>query len=289
MIVINKIPEKQNDINMLAIQYCARHCYNFAEYLNYASWVICIITVIILSLPAVSSFLGEWKIIIALFFNILAIVVDCLYKRFIKTGATLKMLFDYKLFGFDEKDKYNGLSIPEIKHIVAKIINRYPKSFKKQSENNGESKIKGVKDWYYNIPSALPLDKAVRKCQEQNKLFDICLTKNTLILYVILLIVVFIWFIVVNANMSVAGIFINLCSAFALIKKIVSEFYSIGKLSVTNDFTFQLITNKSIDSMVIQSIIDERRLVNVTIPNFLHKLMSNKLHATISTADSIDI
>ena len=289
MIIINKISEKQNEKNMLAIQYCARHCYNFAEYLNYASWLICIITVIILSLPAVSSFLGEWKVLLALIFNILAIIVDYLHKRFIKTGATLKMLFDYKLFGFNEKDKYNGLSLPEIKHIIANIINRYPKSFKKQSENNGESKIKGVKDWYYNIPSALPIDKAVRICQEQNMSFDICLTKNTLLLYVILLIVVFVWFIVVNANMSVVEIFINLCSVFALIKKIASEFYSIGKLSVTNNFTFQLIKNKSIDSMVIQSIIDERRLVNVTIPNFLHKLMSNKLHDTISTADSIDI
>lgn len=54
---------------MLAIQYCARHYYNFAEYLNYTSWAICIVTTIILSLPTVSSFLGEKKIIAALIFE----------------------------------------------------------------------------------------------------------------------------------------------------------------------------------------------------------------------------
>ena len=138
---------------MLAIQYCARHYYNFAEYLNYTSWAICIVTTIILSLPTVSSLLGEKKLIAALIFNILALVVDYLYKRFIKTGATFKMLFDYKLFGFTDKDRYNGLSLSEIKRTIANIINRYPKSYKKQVENNGEAKIKGVKDWSDNISS----------------------------------------------------------------------------------------------------------------------------------------
>ncbi len=69
---------------MLAIQYCARHYYNFAEYLNYTSWAICIVTTIILSLPTVSSFLGEKNNSCSNFFNILALVVDYLYKRFIK-------------------------------------------------------------------------------------------------------------------------------------------------------------------------------------------------------------
>ena len=274
---------------MLAIQYCARHYYNFAEYLNYTSWAICIVTTIILSLPTVSSFLGEKKIIAALIFNIFALVVDYLYKRFIKTGATFKMLFDYKLFRFADKDRYNGLSLSEIKRTIANIINRYPKSYKKQVENNGESKTKGVKDWYYNISSDLPIDKAIRKCQDQNMFFDNNLIKKTLFLYGILLVLVFVWFIIINANTPVFTIVINLCSIFALIKKIVSEFYSIGKLSVANNLTSQLVNNKKIDCMVIQSIIDQRRLVNVTVPNFLHKIMSNKLHTILKNADSLNI
>lgn len=274
---------------MLAIQYCARHYYNFAEYLNYISWAICIVTTIILSLPTVSSLLGEGKIIVAIIFNIIALFVDCLYIRFIKTGATLKMLFDYKLFEFSDKDKYNGFSLSEIKRIIANIINRYPKSFKKQIENNGESKIKGVKDWYNNITSDLSIDKAIRKCQDENISFDTYLIKKTLFLYTFLLVLLFVWFIIVNANTPGITIVINLCSIFALIKKIVAEFYSIGKLSVTNNLTYQLVNNEKIDCMVIQSIIDQRRLVNVTIPNFLHKIMSSKLHTIHKNADSINI
>ena len=274
---------------MLAIQYCARHYYNFAEYLNYTSWAICIVTTIILSLPTVSSFLGEKKIIVALIFNIFALVVDYLYKRFIKTGAKFKMLFDYKLFGFTDKDGYNGLSLPEIKRTIAKIINRYPKSYKKQVENNGESKIKGVKDWYYNISSDLPIDKAIRKCQEQNMFFDKRLIKKTLFLYGVLLVFVFVWFIMINANTSVFKLVINVCSMFVLIKKIVSEFYYIGKLSVTNNLTAQLVDDERVDCMVTQSIIDQRRLVNVTLPNFVHKIMSNKLHIILKKSDSINI
>lgn len=274
---------------MLKIQYCARHYYNFAEYLNYISWVICIFATIIFNLPVVSLFFGEYKLIVAISINIIALTVDYFYKQFIKIGATLKMLFDYKLFGFTDKDSYNGLSLSEIKHTIATIINRYPKSYKKQVENNGKSKIKGVKDWYYNIPSDLNIDKAIRKCQSQNMFFDKRLIKKTLFLYGILLVFVFVWFIIINANTSVFKLVINVCSMFALIKRIVSEFYYIGKLSVTNNLTAQLVDDERVDCMVTQSIIDQRRLVNVTLPNFLHKIMSNKLHAILKKSDSINI
>ena len=136
---------------------------------------------------------------------------------------------------------------------------------------------------------ALPIYKAIRKCQDQNMFFDNNLIKKTLFLYVILLVLVFVWFIIMNANTPVFTIVINLCSIFALIKKIVSEFYSIGKLSVANNLTSQLVNNEKIDCMVIQSIIDQRRLVNVTVPNFLHKIMSNKLHTILKNADSLNI
>lgn len=82
------------------------------------------------------------KIIAALIFNILALVVDYLYKRFIKTGATFKMLFDYKLFGFTDKDRYNGLSLSEIKRTIANIINRYPKSYKNKLRITENQKLR---------------------------------------------------------------------------------------------------------------------------------------------------
>ncbi len=119
--------------------------------------------------------------------------------------------------------------------------------------------------------------------------FDNNLIKKTLLLYGILLTLVFVWFIIINANTPIFTIVINLCSIFTLIKKIVSEFYSICKLSITNNLTYQLVNNDKNDCMVIQSIINQRRLVNVTLPNFLHKIMSNKLHTILKNADLINI
>ena len=274
---------------MLSLQYCARHYYNFAEYLNYISWLICILTTVVFTLPPVTEMLGSYKVIWIVIINLLAIVIDVFYGKLIQIGAACKMLFDYKLFNFSEVSNYQGLTLEKIYQQVAKTIMRYKKSYESQINNRGIDKIKGVKDWYYNISKDLSHEEAVRECQKQNLNFDIQLIKRTVFLYVFLFVIIIILLIIFDVNTPLITILINISAGFALIKKMISVFWKLGKLILHNQIIEDVSQYKNVDLIMIQKMIDNRRIVCVSIPNFMHKINLLRIHREIDISTSMDV
>lgn len=286
---MNRIAEIQNEESMLATQYCARHCYNFAEILNWISWGLCLISVVVLNIPEISAWLGTNKAIIGAMITLITILIDSKKKYFVKLGAAFKTLFDYKLFGFETSDKFNGIYLEELKSKIGIITTRYPKSFMKQKSHNGTDKPNGVKDWYFNVSPQLTEDEAIRKCQQTNLTFDIPLTQLTQNIYMVLIAIIVAVLFALNAEHSLLDAVINLSTMISLIIKVVREIYGIIKLKITLTLIQSLIHRKTLSTSDIQKQIDERRNADVIIPNFIYAIKRNFLHISTINSGSIDI
>ncbi len=286
---MNRIAEIQNEESMLATQYCARHCYNFAEILNWISWGLCLISVVVLNIPIISAWLGEKKAVIGAIITLVTILIDSKKKCFVKLGAAFKTLFDYKLFGFDTSDNYNGIGIEELKNKIGIITTRYPKSFKKQKSHTGTDKPNGVKDWYFNVSPQLTEDDAIRKCQYTNLTFDIPLTQLTQNIYMVLIAIIVAVLFALNAEHSLLDAVINLSAMISLIIKVVREIYGVIKLKITLTLIQSLSHRKSLSATDIQKLIDERRNADVIIPNLIYMMKRNFLHTSSTNSDSINV
>ena len=170
--IINNISDRQNSIELLRLQYCARHFYNSAAILNAITWIFCIVISIVLNLSTVMGVLGNKKLIIAGMLNIIGIVIDFFFLRFVQLGAAYKMRFDYLLFELPGKNDYQGITTQQLDRITATITRRYKKRYNTEISHNGISKPRGVRDWYYDISDKIDKNTAVKKCQEQNGYFD---------------------------------------------------------------------------------------------------------------------
>lgn len=286
---MNKIAEKQNEIGMLQIQYCARHCYNIAGILNGISWLLCLISSVVLNLPCISNWLESGVAVAGAIVAVVVIVVDFWKKHLIKMGAAFKKLFDYGLFGFETSDDYNGFCEKDLKLTIGKIITRYHKSYQKQISHSGTDKPKGVKDWYNNILSELSLDDAIQKCQQENLYFDTSLVAITQWSYIVSLVLIIIVLMVFNSELPFFEVFINMCSMISLLIKIVMEIFGVIKLKITLNIIQSLSHNSTLEPQVIQKMIDERRNVDVPIPAIIYKIKSGFLHLSFKNADSINI
>lgn len=286
---MNNIAKKQNELEMLRIQYSARHCYNFAGILNRMSWLLCIISSVILNLPCVTDRLPRGVAVIGAIIAIVVIAIDFWKKHLIRMGAALKKLFDYKLFGFDPLNEINGFSEKSLKISVGKIITRYPKSCQKQISHSGTDKPNGVKDWYNEISPELSSQDAIQKCQRENLHFDTSLVTFTQWIYIAVLVLLFCVLILLNFNLSYIDVIIKICSMISLVIKIVTETLSIYKLKITLNIIKSLSYTNALESQVIQKMIDERRNVDVTIPGIVYKINSRFLHLSFKNADSVDI
>lgn len=286
---MNNIAKKQNELEMLQIQYSARHCYNFAVILNEISWLLCIVSSIILNLPCVTDILPRGVAVIGAIIAIVTIAVNYWKKHLIKKGAALKKLFDYKLFAFELLGDINGFSVNDLKISIGKLITRYPISYQKQISHSGTDQPNGVKDWYNNIPQELSSQDAIQKCQRENLHFDTSLVAFTQWIYITVLVLIICAFILFNHTLSYIDVIINICSMISLVIKIGTECLSICKLKITLNIIKSLSYTNTLEPQVIQKMIDERRNVDVTIPNIVYKINSGFLHLSFKNADSVNI
>ena len=75
----------------------------------------------------------------------------------------------------------------------------------------------------------------------------------------------------------------------SLVIKIGTECLSIFKLKITLNIIKSLSYTNTLEPQVIQKMIDERRNVDVTIPNIVYKINSGFLHLSFKNADSVNI
>jgi len=285
--VINNLSEKQNELDFLQIQFCARHLYNVATILNYIAWLCCILTTIVL--PLLSDLLGSLNYVIAVVVNILVIVIGVLSSRFVKLGAAYKMRFDYKLYQFQDCEIYQGYTTDRLREIAAKIINRYKKSYIKAISHNGTDKPNGVKDWYVEISKDMSRAEAIKNCQKQNGFFDKEIMKIAWWVFVGLVSALIIVFVILNLTNTVAEAVIYVLSGFALIKMIVTEIYYYVMVYAMYYFEDKVKDEPEVSPLTRQKIIDERRKLNLITPNIIYKIKSFKLHSLVKAEEHIQI
>lgn len=279
----------QNKNEMLRIQYCARHCYNFAEVVNAISWVLCVISSVVLNLPCVTERLTWGIAVVSAIVTIMAIVIDFWKNHFLKLGSALKKRFDYILFGFEVSDGYDGFCENDINRNIGKIITRYPKSYQKQISHSGTDKPKGVKDWYNNISSELSLDEAIQKCQRETLYFDTTLVNFAQWVYIILFALIIIILMLLNLESSLFEVFINVCSMISLFIKLGTEIFSTIKLNATVSLIKSLSYNNMLEPQVIQRMIDKRRNADVIIPRIIYMINSRFLHLSYKNSECITV
>lgn len=289
--IINNISDRQNDIRLLRLQYCARHFYNSATMLNILTWIFCIIITVVLNLSVVKNALGNNKVIITGVLNLLGIAFDFFLFRFVQLGAAYKMWFDYLLFGFPRKDNYQGVTTNQLNRIMATITRRYKRRYIIEITHNGISKPHGVRDWYYDISDKIDKNKAIVKCQEQNGFFDKSIMIVSWWTFVSIVICAIVIVIVVKRDIMLRQTIYLAYTCLALFVKIIKEIYLYVKAYATYYLgdSLDIETHNESDDiiMVRQHNIDYRRRLNLITPNIIYRIKSLSLHSQVKAENSI--
>lgn len=285
--IINNIPDRQNELDLLQIQFCARHFYNVATVLNYITWALCIVLSIVL--PLISDNLGDVKYIIVAIISIVNIAFGFLSARSVKLGAAYKMCFDYKLYQFKGNKDYQGFTHQKLKQIAVKIIQRYPKRYEKEISHNGTEKPKGVKDWYVEISTNLSQEEAIKKCQEQNGFFDKEIMTIAWWAFVGIIGLAIILFVILYQSRTVGSLAIFFLSSLSLYVMIIKEIYKFVQVYSTYYFVDSVKDESDIHPIIRQKVIDDRRKLNLITPNIIYDIKSYKLHSLLKAEEHTQI
>ncbi len=142
------IKQKQNEVELLEVQYSARTLYNIAEGLNIGAWIIAVLWAIFESYIAEGCGITiTYMLIINMSIIIITIFFQAGVRSCTKYAAGLRMYFDYQLFGW-ESEEYQECSKQSLKDIVYKILSLRKKDSAIRMRNTGIQNPRGVKDWY---------------------------------------------------------------------------------------------------------------------------------------------
>lgn len=269
------IVERQNKPFMLKAQYAARHCYNLAEKQNYFVWLFCLISAFSIFLP--DGLPGYLSLVVPFSGDIIAWVLMILVNKNVQKAADLRKYFD--AYSIDiNVDQYSEFEKRRLAEIAGKAYSKNSEVAELQMKNTGNDNPPGVHDWYMFSKQYDGLE-AKFECQRQNTWWDKELFPIKYAVTLIVLGTITAIFII----LAVQNDFFKtlLCSAGLLIKLVerVIDNRKYRILSIKIDGAQQTLeAHLTIEGVEqLQTLIDERRAVNILGINFLHKIRANKL------------
>lgn len=279
---MNEIGESQNELRFLSLQYAARYYYNRAEVLNYFVWMICIINILLVSLPF--DFLQNIKIITFLF-SIVTIGLQLLLKRYTAIAAAMRKFGDYSLFEFKLPDQFNNYTKEDLVELSIRVKAKNPKKAEEQYSSSGSDPERGVKDWYVDVDNNLNKSEAILYCQKQNVWWDKNLSQTYFNILRALIVASILILIVIFPDKTLLDAICFLSSITALIVKLIWEYLTIRKyrevsISVDTLLKTPCEMNESL-LLEIQNKIDQRRNMPFLSVDFLHKITARKYHETV--------
>lgn len=280
---MNNFGRKQNEEKMLMLQYSARCNYNRAEVINFLLWILPIINTVVLNIPIIKSNLGIYVGVISASITIAVCAFKKYVNSFTMTAAGMRQLFDYDLYGFKKPSTFAGQSENDLLVKASEDKQKNYKNYQTQIKHTGQDKEHGVKDWYLVDPT-WDENTAIHKCQQQNPIFDkrlLSITKR--IIFILLFFAIIIGVVLSLAN-TVGRFIINCCSFAPILTKIFDTLSDIAKLNKILCIEDERLSNLNSSPISIQKKIDERRRFPFVIPNFLYKILCNKLHNTVDDA-----
>ena len=144
--------------------------------------------------------------------------------------------------------------------------------------NTGQSKVKGVKNWYVRIDNSWNQEKAIKECQRQNSVFDNYLSKIVMVFTIVVFIIACISFglAIKRPNNN----FLQVLSLF--LPFIIKLIYSGLRLKSYNKYYHQqevLQREGVFDSIEKkQEYIDKRRAMEFFVPDKLYRFLSRRIH-----------
>lgn len=269
------IVERQNDRFMLKVQYAARHCYNVAEKQNYFVWLFCLISAFSIFLPAgMPEYLS---LVVPFSADIVAWVLMILVNKNVQKAADLRRYFD--AYSIDiNAGQYSESEKRRLAELAGKVYSKNSKAVELQMRNTGNDNPPGVHDWYMFSKQYDGLETKF-ECQRQNTWWDKELFPIKYAVTLIALGLIAAIFII----LAVQNDFFKtlLCSAGLLIKLVerVVDNRRYRILSIKIDGAQQTLeAHLTIEGVEqLQTLIDERRAVNILGINFLHHIRANKL------------
>ena len=270
------ISDRQNESLLLKIQYASRRYFNSAEIVNYVSWLLCIVSAVMIFIPDSAPELIEKGIPVLL--DVFAFITVYIFNSKLKNAASLRNYFDSYVLMICE-DNYTDVRKQELREIALNTYNRHKKEADISIQKTGRDKPPGVKDWY---EFKNPVDdlQAQFACQKQNIWWNKKMVKNRMIILPIILFILISFFVVMFVLFKSDAPSIIVCAIGIILKVIerIIEHYFYHKISIK----IEAIQNHAERELTVetvkelQELINERRKIPVLEINIIHKLKAKQ-------------
>lgn len=270
------INERQNKDLLLKIQYASRKYFNSAENVNYVSWLLCIVSAMMIFVPDSASKIVSIGIpaLLEVFALITAFVFSCM----LKNAAALRNYFDSHVLMICE-DNYTDIRKQKLREIALNIYNRHKKEADINIRNTGRDKPPGVKNWYEFKNSVADL-QAQFECQKQNIWWNKKMVKSRMIILPIICFILIVLFLVVFVLFKSDALSIIVC-ALGMVLKVVErifEHYKYHEISIRIE-AIQSHAERELTAETIkelQELINKRREIPVLEISIIHKLKAKQ-------------
>ena len=264
---------KQNDDEMLMIQFYARKKFDLSNIL----FIIRMVATIVIAIFSIIDFNG---ILVALT-SLLCAFLSWLEGKCIENAANAREVFDAKLFGFTIPD-YAGKIINSSKKFCQKNYNE----FKIQKNNTGEDQPAGVKDWYTKNDGRTK-NEIIFNCQIENTKWDEKITKINSLIFWGIIIFLFCIYIIIKIKDSVLNFIIGIILASEMLVWIIQicleyKKYNENLQERNNQIEKIKIKKPNRDDLIsLQKLIKERRNLKLVPFNSIHKYVAHEMHELI--------
>ena len=281
---MHQIIERQNEDNMLRLQFAARYCYNRAEAINNFIWLFSILSgatyVVLATMPETV------QLAVPLALDILAGILEWRFVKNITLASSLRAYFDAYVFDLN----WEGIGKIELQTLnerAIRIAERHYNEAQIQMKHCSQDDPPGVRDWY-ELPPDLPENDVIYECQRQNSWWNQRLWKKRLFRNIILCtIICAVIGIVIGALNKEANIWrLRALICFITILMKLAEFLISNikyyLLSTKIDAVIEnLAESRTTDNTIkLQKMLDDRRAMPVLERNRIHKRFASILSRT---------
>ncbi len=268
-----KFNRKQNDDEMLMLQFYARKMFDFSNIL----FIIRMVAVIVIAIFSIINFNGLIVALISLF----CVFLSWLEGKCIKNAANAREIFDTKLFEF---------TIPDYAEKIIKSAQKFCKKnyneFEIQKNNTGEDEPAGVKDWYTKNDGKTE-NEIIFNCQIENTKWDEKITKINSLIFWGVIVILFCIYIIIKCKDSVLNFIIGIILASEMLVWLIQIWVEYRKYNENlqerkNQIEIIKIKKpKKEDLIFLQKLIKERRNLKLVPFNSIHKYVKNEMHELI--------
>jgi len=210
-----QINKKQNEEEMLQLQYYARKLYDTAN-------ILFLIKMIVLVINAILAMINI-NIVVIVILSIIYAVLEYIEGNCIKNAAGAREIFDAILFDFSVPKEYT-----KIKENAKKICTMHSEEYRIQKNNTGVDKPAGVKKWYTKN-NGVTKNEIIFNCQVENTKWDEKITKINSIIFWSIIVILFIVYIIVRHKDSVGDFVLGSLLAFEMIAQIIQIVFEYKK------------------------------------------------------------